>query len=188
MTAPDPSSDFSSDGQSGAGADPGAATVPALLGGPLTVAGPSPALPVHQHELRVYWEDTDAGGVVFYANYLKFMERARTEWLRGLGFEQETMRHDEGLMFVVSDTALRYLAPARLDDWLRVSVVPAEVGRASLVIDQQVWRGEQLLTQGRIRIGCVDAISLKPARIPARILQALQPTPGAAGSVSPAHR
>ncbi|MFX1678691.1 tol-pal system-associated acyl-CoA thioesterase [Mitsuaria sp. CC2] len=141
---------------------------------------------VHHHELRIYWEDTDAGGVVFYANYLKFMERARTEWLRGLGFEQEAMRRDEGLMFVVSDTALRYLAPARLDDWLRVSVVPAEVGRASLVIDQQVWRGEQLLTQGRIRIGCVDAISLKPARIPARILQALQPAPGAVAPSPPA--
>ena len=126
MTAPDPASNASS----GARAEGGPTTVPALLGGPLVVAGAPAALPVHQHELRIYWEDTDAGGVVFYANYLKFMERARTEWLRGLGFEQETMRRDEGLMFVVSDTALRYLAPARLDDWLRVSVVPAEVGRA----------------------------------------------------------
>ncbi|WP_082938361.1 tol-pal system-associated acyl-CoA thioesterase [Mitsuaria sp. 7] len=177
------SSGSSSDSHSDPRADGGDATVPALLGGPLAVTGASPAPPVHQHELRIYWEDTDAGGVVFYANYLKFMERARTEWLRGLGFEQETMRRDEGLMFVVSDTALRYLAPARLDDWLRVSVVPAEVGRASLVIDQQVWRGEQLLTQGRIRIGCVDAISLKPARIPARILQALQPSPGTVAPV-----
>ncbi|WP_435532060.1 tol-pal system-associated acyl-CoA thioesterase [Roseateles amylovorans] len=131
-------------------------------------------MPAFQHELRVYWEDTDAGGVVFYANYLKFMERARTEWLRGLGFEQEAMRRDEGLIFVVSDTALRYLAPARLDDWLRVTVHPTDIGRASLTIDQQVWRGELLLTEGRIRIGCVDAGSLKPTRIPARILQALQ--------------
>ena len=176
---------MSSGSPSEARSEGGPASVPALLGGPLAVAGASAALPVHQHELRVYWEDTDAGGVVFYANYLKFMERARTEWLRGLGFEQETMRRDEGLMFVVSDTALRYLAPARLDDWLRVSVVPAEVGRASLVIDQQVWRDETLLTQGRIRIGCVDAISLKPVRIPARILQALQPAPRA---VSPTPR
>lgn len=150
-------------------------SVPALLGGPLAVSGLGSALPAFQHELRIYWEDTDAGGVVFYANYLKFMERARTEWLRGLGFEQETMRRDEGLMFVVSDTALRYLAPARLDDWLRISVHPTEIGRASLTIDQHVWRGDQLLTQGRIRIGCVDARSLKPARIPARILQSLQP-------------
>lgn len=131
-------------------------------------------LPAFQHELRIYWEDTDAGGVVFYANYLKFMERARTEWLRGLGHEQEALRRDQGLMFVVSETALRYLAPARLDDWLRVTVHPAEIGRASMTIDQQVWRGEQLLTEGRIRIGCVEADTLKPVRIPAHILQALQ--------------
>ncbi|MDH0866695.1 tol-pal system-associated acyl-CoA thioesterase [Mitsuaria sp. GD03876] len=163
------------------------AAVPALLGGPLAVAGGPAALPAFQHELRVYWEDTDAGGVVFYANYLKFMERARTEWLRGIGFEQEAMRRDEGLMFVVSDTALRYLAPARLDDWLRVSVEPSEIGRASLTFDQQVFRGDQLLTQGRIRIGCVDALSLKPARIPARILAALQGGPADAGAVTPSH-
>lgn len=149
-------------------------SVPALLGGPIALTGLASGLPAFQHELRIYWEDTDAGGVVFYANYLKFMERARTEWLRALGFEQETMRREDGLMFVVSDTALRYLAPARLDDWLRVSVQPSEIGRASMTIDQQVWRGDQLLTQGRIRIGCVDALSLKPARIPARILQSLQ--------------
>ncbi len=138
------------------------------------LSAPAAALPAFQHELRIYWEDTDAGGVVFYANYLKFMERARTEWLRGLGFEQEALRRDEALMFVVSDTALRYLAPARLDDWLRITVHPTDIGRVSLTFDQQVWRGDQLLTEGRIRIGCVDAASLKPARIPARILQALQ--------------
>ena len=123
---------MSSGSPSEARSEGGPASVPALLGGPLAVAGASAALPVHQHELRVYWEDTDAGGVVFYANYLKFMERARTEWLRGLGFEQETMRRDEGLMFVVSDTALRYLAPARLDDWLRVSVTVGSGGAAML--------------------------------------------------------
>lgn len=131
--------------------------------------------PVYSHELRIYWEDTDAGGVVFYANYLKFLERARTEWLRALGFQQEAMRQDEGLMFVVSETTMRYLAPARLDDWLRVTVVPVQLGRASLTLAQQVWRGEQLLTEGQIRIGCVESATLKPARIPARILQSLQP-------------
>lgn len=148
-------------------------TSTALLDPNAPAAGKA-GLPAFQHELRIYWEDTDAGGVVFYANYLKFMERARTEWLRALGFEQEVMRREEGLMFVVSDTALRYLSPARLDDWLRVTVSPTEIGRVSLTIDQQVWRGETLLTEGRIRIGCVDAASLKPARIPARILQCLQ--------------
>lgn len=131
------------------------------------------ALPF-SHALRVYWEDTDAGGVVFYANYLKFMERARTEWLRALGFGQEAMRREQGLMFVVSETSLRYLAPARLDDALRVTVTPREIGRASLSIAQQVWRDDTLLTEGLIRIGCVQSDSLKPARIPATILQTLQ--------------
>lgn len=150
-------------------------TLPATAANALArLTGTSASTPVFQHELRIYWEDTDAGGVVFYANYLKLMERARTEWLRGLGFEQEQMRQQDQLMFVVSDTALRYLAPARLDDWLRITVAPTEIGRASLTIDQQVWRQDQLLTEGRIRIGCVESDTLKPARIPARILQALQ--------------
>jgi acyl-CoA thioester hydrolase len=123
----------------------------------------------------VYWEDTDAGGVVFYANYLKFFERARTEWLRGFGIGQEALRRDEQAMFVVSETAVRYLAPARLDDLLRVSVEPREPGRASLTLFQQAWRGDTLLAEGRIRIGCVDSASLRPRRIPACILEHLGP-------------
>jgi len=126
-------------------------------------------------DLRVYWEDTDAGGVVFYANYLKFFERARTEWLRGFGIGQEALRRDEQAMFVVSETAVRYLAPARLDDLLRVSVEPREPGRASLTLFQQAWRGDTLLAEGRIRIGCVDSASLRPRRIPACILEHLGP-------------
>lgn len=128
---------------------------------------------VFQHELRVYWEDTDAGGVVFYANYLKFLERARTEWLRQLGFGQERLRREQGLMFVVGETRLRYLRPARLDDWLRVTVQPLQIGRASLNIAQQAWRGDTLLTEGEIRIGCVGAEDFRPARIPEAILQTL---------------
>ncbi|MEY8877146.1 MAG: tol-pal system-associated acyl-CoA thioesterase [Leptothrix sp. (in: b-proteobacteria)] len=127
--------------------------------------------------LRVYWEDTDAGGVVFYANYLKFFERARTEWLRALGHSQERLRLDTGLMFVVADTAVRYRAPARLDDELQVSVTLAERGSASLVIAQQAWRGDTLLAEGRIRIGCVDSVRFTPKRIPAHLLPAQQPHP-----------
>jgi acyl-CoA thioester hydrolase len=123
--------------------------------------------------VRVYWEDTDAGGVVFYANYLKFFERARTEWLRTLGFAQHDLLERSGTLFVVSDTAVRYLAPARLDDCLGVTVAPRECGRASMLIAQQAWRGDQLLAEGSIRIGCVDRASFKPRRIPAPILQAL---------------
>ena len=122
------------------------------------------------HALRVYWEDTDAGGVVFYANYLKFFERARTEWLRELGFSQEQMRQAQGRMFVVSRTAVNYLAPARLDDWIEVSVELREQGRASLLLYQQARREGQLLAEGEIRIGCVDSSSFRPARMPDDLL------------------
>jgi len=142
-----------------------------------------------QHSLRIYWEDTDAGGVVFYANYLKFFERARTEWLRSLGFEQEAMRHREGVMLIVGSTQVKYLRPARLDDWLRITVEARELGRASMVLFQQAWRGETLLAEGEIRIGCVhgnietensprtrpstEPLDFKPCRIPASLIEAI---------------
>lgn len=125
--------------------------------------------------LRIYWEDTDAGGVVFYANYLKFFERARTEWLRALGVGQQALREAEGAIFVVSDTAVQYRAPARLDDELRVTVQLVETGRASLLLRQQAWRGDTLLAEGRIRVGCVDAGNFRPRRIPNALLQRLSP-------------
>ena len=124
--------------------------------------------------LRVYWEDTDAGGVVFYANYLKFFERARTEWLRALGFSQQQMLTRDGVMFVVADTSLRYLRAARLDDLLQVTVAVAEAGRASLRLSQQAWRDGELLAEGTIRIGCVTAAGFRPCRIPAAILEKIQ--------------
>jgi len=124
-------------------------------------------------ELRVYWEDTDAGGVVFYANYLKFFERARTEWLRALGVEQSALRRDEGAIFVVGETRVRYLLPAHLDDRLSLSVEVAGLGRASLLVDQRCWRGDTLLAEGSIRIGCVDAGTFRPRRIPNPILERL---------------
>ena len=125
------------------------------------------------HPVRVYWEDTDAGGIVFYANYLKYFERARTEWLRALGVHQQALRDTAGLIFVVGDTQLRFLRPARLDDLLDVTAVLREAGRASLQLAQQAWRGTELLAEGEIRIGCVDATTLRPRRIPDSILQAL---------------
>lgn len=127
--------------------------------------------------LRIYWEDTDAGGVVFYANYLKFFERARTEWLRALGHGQEQLRLQESAMFVVSDTTLRYRRPARLDDLLRVTVHLAEVRRASITLAQQAWRGTELLTEGTIRIVCVDAGTFQPRSIPNAITAALPRSP-----------
>jgi acyl-CoA thioester hydrolase len=128
--------------------------------------------------IRVYWEDTDAGGIVFYANYLKFFERARTEWLRSLGLSQHALREETGGMFVVTDTTVRYLRPAVLDDLLQVSARIDQAGRASLTIVQEARCARQghLLAAGTIRIGWVQAATLTPARIPDHVLQALQAT------------
>ncbi len=128
--------------------------------------------------VRVYWEDTDAGGIVFYANYLKFFERARTEWLRSLGLEQQALRQRSGGMFVVSDAQLRYHRVARLDDELLVTAWPQQRGRASLTIEQQAWQktGSEniLLCEASIRIGWVDALNYKPARMPPELLEILK--------------
>ena len=128
--------------------------------------------------LRVYWEDTDAGGVVFYANYLKFFERARTEWLRSLGHQQERMRAETGVVFIVTHTSVRYVRPARLDDLITVTVDVQHAGRAQMTIAQQAWRvpvaqgdPEELLAEGTIRIGCVDAGTFRPQRIPNSIAE-----------------
>ena len=123
------------------------------------------------HTLRIYWEDTDAGGVVFYANYLKFFERARTEWLRSLGFAQEALRAETGAIFIVSQTSVRYLRPARLDDLLRVTVEVQHAGQASMTVSQVAWRGDERLAEGDIRIGCVDAQTFRPRRIPDPLLK-----------------
>ena len=125
------------------------------------------------HPVRVYWEDTDAGGVVFYANYLKFFERARTEWLRAAGFGQEQLRSEHGVMFVVCDTALQYRRPARLDDELSITVEPEAPRGAALTLAQSARRGGTRLVDSRITIACVDAASLKPRRIPKPLLEAL---------------
>jgi len=138
----------------------------------------SPALPAaaahFRHPVRVYWEDTDAGGIVYYANYLKFFERARTEWLRALGQGQQETIAATGCMFVVQDARVRYLRPARLDDQLVITVDVRERGRASLRIAQQAWLGEQLLAEGEVRIGCVERATMKPTRIPGPILEATE--------------
>ena len=137
---------------------------------------PAPRL-VHEHGLRVYWEDTDAGGVVFYANYLKFFERSRTEWMRRLGFSQEALRTatggSEAAMFMVAATRLNYLAPARLDDWITVDVRLRDVGAATLELQQTARRDSQVLCEGDIRIACVHPATLKPRRIPAAVRAAL---------------
>ena len=127
--------------------------------------------------VRVYWEDTDAGGVVDYANYLKFMERARSEWLRALGFEQDVLRIDPGVVFVVRRVEVDYLSPARFNDALEVSVSLSRIGGASLVVEQTVNRDVTSLIAARVTLACVDAAQFKPVKIPAFILSALEPAP-----------
>jgi acyl-CoA thioester hydrolase len=130
--------------------------------------------PGHPTSVRVYWEDTDAGGVVYYANYLKFFERARTEWLRELGIEQQALREQTGVMFVVADVQLRYLAPAKLDDLLTVIVKVVDRGAASMQFAQRAQRGDVVLAEGMVRVGCVDVVTLRPRRIPDVVVRALQ--------------
>ncbi|MDE2370940.1 MAG: tol-pal system-associated acyl-CoA thioesterase [Burkholderiales bacterium] len=137
-------------------------------------AAPLAARPPFRHLLRVYWEDTDAGGVVFYANYLKYFERARTEWLRHLGVAQQALRERTGAIFVVTDARVRYRTPARLDDELAVTVELRHHGSASLTLFQQAWCGERLVADGEIRIGCVDDGTFRPRRIPIEVVRTLE--------------
>lgn len=124
-------------------------------------------------KLRIYWEDTDAGGVVYYANYLRFFERARTEWLRQLGVEQRQLQLETNAIFVVANVVLRYAAPARLDDTLTITTELIERGSASLLLKQKALRADLLLVEGTVRVGCVDAVTLKPRRMPPGVTRAL---------------
>jgi acyl-CoA thioester hydrolase len=135
--------------------------------------------PIFRWPVRVYWEDTDAGGIVFYANYLRFFERARTEWLRSRGHAQERLRAEEGVGFIVTEAAVRYLRPARLDDMLEVTVAVVRAGSASLTLAQQARRaGDEgaagLVAEGTIRIGCVALGTYRPCRIPNAILRSIR--------------
>lgn len=122
--------------------------------------------------LRVYFEDTDAGGVVYHANYLKFMERCRSDWLRALGFSQQILQQ-QGVQFVVRRCLVDYHLPARLDDELSVSLSVAKLGRASLVFVQEVRRAQELLCAAEVKVACIDSVGLKPMLIPATVAQAM---------------
>lgn len=116
--------------------------------------------------VRVYYEDTDAGGIVFYANYLKFFERARTEWLRAANVGQQALRDQDGAIFVVKNASIDYHAPARLDDELNLTLSIEKLGHASVQFLQQAWHGDVLLASARVKVGCVDAASLRPRALP----------------------
>lgn len=128
--------------------------------------------------LRVYYEDTDAGGIVFYANYLKFFERARTEWIRACGIEQRRLDEELGIVFVVRGTSLEYRAPARLDDVLTIESRLERLGGASVDFVQHAWCGERLVATGQIRVACIERATFKPAPLPPDVLAALRRGPG----------
>ncbi|MCL2020593.1 MAG: tol-pal system-associated acyl-CoA thioesterase [Betaproteobacteria bacterium] len=115
---------------------------------------------------RVYYEDTDAAGVVYYASYLRFFERCRTEWLRAIGQGQQALLDSHGLVFVVRHVRLDYLAPGRLDDLLSIELSVEKLGRAQVVFRQRARREDCILVDGTVQIACVDLVKMKSAPIP----------------------
>lgn len=138
-------------------------------------AASSSSAPAFSFTLRVYYEDTDAGGVVYHANYLRFFERARTEWLRSLGYEQHHLGQSEHRIFVVRGVTTRFLAPARLDDVLAVHSCLTKLGRASLTFRQTCLRHGQTLVHADVQVGCLDARTFKPAALPTSLSHVLAP-------------
>ena len=124
--------------------------------------------------VRVYYEDTDAGGVVYYANYLKFAERARTEWLRALGYEQTVLARAHGVVFMVRSAAIEYLKPARFDDALQVSVELDRAGAGQIDLTQRVLRGDELLATVAVRIACVALSTMRPTRLPRALAERIR--------------
>jgi acyl-CoA thioester hydrolase len=138
----------------------------------VTAAAASTALPFHW-PVRVYWEDTDAGGVVYHASYLRFLERARSEWLRDLGIDQMAFKKSTGLAFMVRDMQIDFLRPALLDDELSVTVEVKERRAASILFAQTVMHSDgKCLIRAAVRVACVDLVRIRPAPIPADMFAA----------------
>lgn len=125
--------------------------------------------PHFEFPVRVYYEDTDAAGVVYYANYLRFMERARTEWLRNTGYELDEIERDHGFIFAVRTANLEYIRPARLNDLLTVHVELKKLGKASLELEQNIYRDQVLICHGMIKLAGLDAGSYRPKAIPIKL-------------------
>ncbi len=123
--------------------------------------------------IRIYYEDTDAGGVVYYGNYLRFMERCRTEWLRHIGFDVRDVTERFGVIFAVHSADIHYLKPARLSDLLSVSMSVEKCGRVSIAVKQEVRRQGELLSQGGVKLAMLDANCLRPQPIPSEILEGI---------------
>jgi acyl-CoA thioester hydrolase len=124
--------------------------------------------------VQVYWEDTDEGGVVYHSQYLNFMERARTEWLRHLGFIQTEMRESLGVLFVVRHIDMHYKKPAKFDDKLIVRTCFINQGRSFITFEQSILRGEEMLTSATVKVVCIDAEKFKPVSIPKLMLQGFE--------------
>lgn len=123
--------------------------------------------------VRVYYEDTDAGGIVYYANYLKFFERARTEWLRYLDVNQHALQQKHDVLFVVKSVTSEYHAPAKLDDVIKLTLSIQKLGRASVAFQQQAWCGEQLLNSAQVTIACVDT-TMRLRAIPSAVAEKMR--------------
>lgn len=126
-------------------------------------------------QVRIYYEDTDAAGVVYHANYLRFMERARTEWLRELGFAPAKLKQAHHLVFVIKSIHIDYLKPAWFDDQLQISTQMTELKRASMIVAQEVQRENEVLSQATVRIATINLTNLRPEPFPAALFQILQP-------------
>ncbi|MFV1921000.1 MAG: tol-pal system-associated acyl-CoA thioesterase [Methylotenera sp.] len=124
----------------------------------------------HSWPVRVYYEDTDSGGVVYHSNYLNFMERARTEWLRALGFEQTYLKDELAILFVVHSMDITFKKPAKFNDLLLVTSNVEKLGRSSIVFDQKITKDNQLLVEAQVKLACVSNVTFKPNVIPQSVL------------------
>lgn len=128
----------------------------------------------YEWPVRVYWEDTDAGGVVYHARYLHFLERARTEWLRSCDYEQGHLSDSIDMVFAVRNMNINFLKPAKLDDLLVIRITLSECRRASFVAQHEIWRDQQLLLTGSAQIACLSASAFKPKAIPEPLLHIIK--------------
>ena len=140
--------------------------------------------PVFSFPIRVYWEDTDAGGVVYHANYLAFLERARTEWLRAHGIGQHGMRTTEDLVLAVRSIHVDFIKPARLDDVVHVTVAAKDRRGASFTLDQELFRGDDCLLRASVRIACLQASTFRPRPLPSWLIAMSEKSQASTGDAS----
>ena len=128
---------------------------------------------MHEYSLRVFFEDTDATGVVYHANYVKYMERCRSDWLDAIGWNVRRVNEEFAIAFAVSNLSVQYVQPARLNDFLRVKIELVRLGAASLSFAQEVWRENDLLCRGEIKVACLNAQTFKPVKVPQHLYAAI---------------